>query len=71
VRTLVGAAEPEPRRPNTAGAMPYPSWSMANTTSTSVLSLNFVVTGTEAAAVPVEPYRTTAYVGRPVPEVEA
>jgi len=51
--------------------MPYPSWSMANTTSTSVLSLNFVVTGTEAAAVPVEPYRTTAYVGRPVPEVEA
>lgn len=70
MRTLVGAAEPQPRRRFTA---PRPGWyvfgaaeTSSNQSSTTVVT--FLIE--DLAAAPREPYRTTAWVGRPMREIE-
>jgi len=66
MRTLVGAAEPEP-----APAAPFVG------TSTSTTSFGFAAHVNVACFIePVypterQPYRTTAHVGRPLPEIGA
>ena len=59
MRTLVAAAEPEPQ----------PRISFTSTTGTAT-STAIVWWQVPTQTVPREPYRTTAYVGEPVKEIE-
>ena len=59
MRTLIGAAEPQPEP------------SRISFTSTTGNTMNAVLWWTAPTQTqPGEPYRTTAYVGEPVPEIE-
>ena len=62
ITTLVGAAEP-PRRPVTA------AWT-TSTSTTTTMAVSWPA-ATAAAELARPPYRTTAHVGRALPEIEA
>lgn len=65
ITTLVGAAEPEPRP--TAAA-----WTIGTGTTATMAVTWSVGPAEETVSGPARPpYRTTAYVRRPVPEIEA
>lgn len=62
MRTLIGAAEPEPQVPRVSFT--------ATPGTTSSTAIVWWLTPTETQPPQREPYRTTAYVGRPIPELE-
>jgi len=73
VRTLIGAADPEPRYPSAIQGFGL-SAGASSTTSTSVISYANIIVATTAAAPPQgsrEPYRTTAVVGEQIRELES
>jgi len=74
MRTLLGAADPEPwprtTLPTTPTYLPAPT-----TSTTTQVDVNVVITFTASATAPATPatpppYRTTAYVGEPIREIE-